>query len=675
MTDHTPLDDELEMLEQMVDQPAYDAPQWLRSRILTENRLPILAPWAKDIDEFRKTTRWLYDHYRHTWAYHLARLPLYALRVALRVPAGLIRLLATATAWCRDDLGAAALGQVNENKEPQLHHKLDEQHREHVRNRTAVCLTAAAATLAAPLVLAAAQPEIQLLAALAAIGGMSKLGEQHDKPIVSRAVVATTAERLTADIVERALWQLRNIKDGDPIRFPNPIARDGAGWRADIDLPPGTTAAEVIEQRDKLAAALRRSQGSVWPEPAPDVHPGRLILWVGDEDMADAKPARWPLAKKGTVNLFDAVPFGVDQRGRPVAITLMYVSMVVGAIPRMGKTFTMRLLLLAAALDVRCELHVYDLKGTGDFSALEPVAHRYRAGDDDDDIAYALQDMRELRDEFRRRAKVIRGLPRNVCPENKVTDELASRRSLRLHPIAFVVDECQLLYQHPDHGEEFEEIVSDLAKRGPAVGIFVGNSTQEPNAKTLPPAISRNAALRFCLKVMDQVPNDAVLGTSAYKQGVRATLFKRGDLGIGLLAGEGDEPRVVRTYYVDNVQAEAIVERARALREAGGWLTGDAAGDPLDADQGDEHRLLVDILSVVPADEDKVWSSDVIDRLLTAHPTRYAKWDQSQLAFALKPFDVETKPISRRDGAKVDSRRGVHRDDVVEALERRQRVG
>ena len=62
------------------------------------------------------------------------------------------------------------------------------------------------------------------------------------------------------------------------------------------------------------------------------------------------------------------------------------------------------------------------------------MAHRYRAGDDDEDLAYALADFRALREELRRRTKVIRGLPRDICPENKVTPELASNKSLRPAP-------------------------------------------------------------------------------------------------------------------------------------------------------------------------------------------------------------------------------------------------
>src|SRR5262249_60290026 len=108
--------------------------------------------------------------------------------------------------------------------------------------------------------------------------------------------------------------------------------------------------------------------------------------------------------------------FGTDQRCRWVSRTLMFISAVSGAIPRMGKTFALRELLLIAGLDPRAELHCYDLKGTGDLGPLACIAHRYRAGDEDEDIDYALADMRALRQELRRRANVIRDLPLHLCP-------------------------------------------------------------------------------------------------------------------------------------------------------------------------------------------------------------------------------------------------------------------
>ncbi len=64
----------------------------------------------------------------------------------------------------------------------------------------------------------------------------------------------------------------------------------------------------------------------------------------------------------------------------------------------MGKTFLLRLLLLICALDIRAEIHAYDLKGTGDLAPVAQVAHRYRVGDDPEDIDYLVADLRALRD-------------------------------------------------------------------------------------------------------------------------------------------------------------------------------------------------------------------------------------------------------------------------------------
>ena len=108
--------------------------------------------------------------------------------------------------------------------------------------------------------------------------------------------------------------------------------------------------------------------------------------------------------------MFKPQVFAYDPRGRAVTVLLMFASAIIGSVPRMGKTFLLRLLLLICALDVRCELHLYDLKGTGDLAPLRPVAHRYRAGDDPEDIEYMVADFRALRTEMRRRTKVIRDI-------------------------------------------------------------------------------------------------------------------------------------------------------------------------------------------------------------------------------------------------------------------------
>ena len=270
---------------------------------------------------------------------------------------------------------------------------------------------------------------------------------------------------------------------------------------------------------------------------------------------------------------------------------------------------------------------------------------------------------------MRRRAKVIRSLPRDLCPESKVTSDLASRRSLGLHPIIVGVDECQKWFEHPQHGAEFKAICTDLVKRGPATGIVLLLATQRPDKDSIPTAISANASARWCLKVMGQTENDMVLGTGAYKRGVRATLFAWLDKGICYFLGEGADARIVRAAEIDGVAAEAIALRARRLRQQAGTLAGHALGEQPGTDPAASYDLLMDVLAIIRADEAKLWSETILARLARLRPEVYDTWTPEQLTAALKPYGVRTGQVwgSTEDGRGAN-RRGIKRADVLKAL-------
>jgi S-DNA-T family DNA segregation ATPase FtsK/SpoIIIE len=259
--------------------------------------------------------------------------------------------------------------------------------------------------------------------------------------------------------------------------------------------------------------------------------------------------------------------------------------------------------------------------------------------------------MRQVREELRRRAKVIRHLPADVCPDNKVTPALADRKSLGLHPVVIGVDECQVWFEHPQHGAEFDEICTDLVKRGPALGIVLLLATQRPDAKAIPTGIGANASMRYCLKVGGQVENDMVLGTSAYKNGVRATTFAWADKGIGYFVGEGADARIVKSVYKDAPATKKFVARIRAMREALGLLTGYAAGETPDATgvSGPRVDVLGDVAAVF-AGADKLWSTVVLARLGELRPEFYGTWTPKVLADALKPYGLAAGQVWDDDG-------------------------
>jgi S-DNA-T family DNA segregation ATPase FtsK/SpoIIIE len=516
-----------------------------------------------------------------------------------------------------------------------------------------------------------------------AAGGVLTLGyfgQQPDAPVIGPAVMRTELQKLTGTIVLRGLDSIGNPKisaaikkggDMDGMRFTSEIVRDGPGYRADLDLPYGVTPDDIMEKREQLASGLRRKVGCVWPSGDPDEHEGRLVLWVGDRPMNETTKPAWPLLKDGQVDLFKPVIFGNDQRMRWVEVTLMFAAIVIGSIPRMGKTFLLRLLLLICALDPRAWILAFDLKGTGDLGALEPVAHRYRAGEEDDDIEYIVQALREIKEELRRRAKVIKSLPRSRCPESKVTPALANDKSLGLHPIVVGIDECQVVFEHEKYGAEIESICTDITKRGPALGIIGIYATQRPDSKSLPTGISANAVLRFCLKVMNHQANDMVLGTGTYKSGIRATMFSRRDLGICWMSGEGDDPRIVASAFVDAPGAEKVVARARQLREAYGNITGHALGEGPAKTVGMD--VLGDILSVLAADEKAVWCERIADRLAQLRPDVYDGWKGENVTAAVKPWGVKSDQLwGTTDDGEGKNRRGIKRADVVAAITRRE---
>ncbi|MGD9525630.1 cell division protein FtsK [Pseudonocardia sp.] len=686
-----------------VDPP--EKPKTLYATVLAArdaDRRPIVPAWARNRDEARALAAWLGRYGLHLAGYHGLRLPLYVLRVARRAPVGLVVGVVALGAWVLDREAAPLRRVAVERKSVEDYLRLSRQRNARVRQRAigVAAATFGVALLGLLLGWAGAGSEapvvdevtgrlvpvevgaplwtraLQVAVVVAVLAGLAKLGTPADRRLTDVAVVnAAAPPRLTAETVTRALQSLgiaAMTARGTTISYPAPITRDGPGWRADVDLPHGVTVADVVERRDRLASALRRPLSAVWPEPSAEQHAGRLVLWVGDQPLNKVKPAVWPLLKAGAVDLLGGTfPFGVDQRQRPVKLSVGETNALVGSLPGGGKTAAVRVVALAAALDPHAELRVSEHKGSGDLSALEKVAHRYVSGVSDAAIEQTLDSLREVYAELGRRAGVLARLPRELVPDSKVTPELARRASLGLHPLVVIVDEAQEVFSHGEHGEEAGRLCEAIIKRGRALGVILVLATQRPDAKSLPTGVSTNVGVRFCLRVMDQLANDMVLGTSMYKAGVRATTLTPRDRGIGYLVGVADDPIVCRTYYLDREQADRIAERARAAREAAGTLSGYALGEqpePVAAGGSllDDLRIVFATITV-----ERVWSEDVVKALAELRPQLYGALTPEALAALLRPLGITTGQVWGTDEDGVGrNRRGVTTAEVLAAIER-----
>jgi S-DNA-T family DNA segregation ATPase FtsK/SpoIIIE len=615
----------------------------------------------------RENLRGTVEHFAglqwHRARYHGLRFPLYVLAHLAWAVVGLVRLAARAVRWwwlleqhwLRND--AAAEGDSREWM------KLHKEAKATRKTRGLILLGAlAVAAIALALLARFGTWWAWALALATAAVGLARAGRPEGHRIVAQAIVPPDYSPPTHEIITRALGSL-NIqqinaalkpdKDGRAtgIRFVSDVYRDGPGWACQLDLPHGVSVTTILARREDFASGLRRPLSATWPDGVPQEHPGRMDLWVGFHDISKAKPSAGPLVKARSTDLFGAVPFGTSPRGKLISVPMFEMNWIIGAAPGQGKTAAVRQLACAAALDVLSDIWIAELSGKGDLEPLAKVCHRYVSGMDDESIAYAAESARLLRLEVERRQAAFRKLKgTGAMPDGKVTRELAERYK-ELRPLLAVFDEVQNLLTDKQHGDQAAENLAYVIRVGRAYGIIAVLSTQRPDAKIIPTAITGLVIGRCCLMVPDQPANDVVLGTSSYKRGYDATVFRpKLDAGLCWLKGsEEGVPQVCRTFYIDMPASEKIAARARDMRDRARVLSGYALGeDTFDATPRD---VLADVLAVFGDAPGLHWDA-LADRLADRWPDRWADVTGDAMSAQCRKLGVPSVMVST-DGVKA----------------------
>lgn len=489
--------------------------------------------------------------------------------------------------------------------------------------------------------------------------GLGFIGRPDNKPILKNNVLgANVLPTPTAPMIKAALCALGNSKMKEPEQIDLIMdgVRSGSGWNFHFLLPQGATASWVMERREELAGSMRFPLGCVWPSVGKN-NPAHLVLDVTDEDLKDADQEKWPLLTAQRIDLQVPQPAGTNQKGDWVTVSLAYANVIIGAVPRVGKTYFLRQLLITAGLDPSARVYAIDGKGTGDLSPCALYAHRYLRGvrSTRPELIEKVRAMiRELRIEMDRRADIIDSLSHEECPDSKVTSALIKAYpEKKLGWIVVGIDETQMLFGYGDKADkehrairdELRAGITELAKLGPALGIIVILATQDVVEETIPNQISRMAVIRFCMKVEDYQPNDRILGVGSHKKGITGTMFSQEDIGIGWLKSEGAVPQITRTVWgLDKPACEVIAARARALRVAAGTLTGDAAGDVAE-EEAEQIELVVDVRRVVEVDGNRPMSLTRIVEALQQYRATWSTLTVESLGEMLREAGVEPKPV------------------------------
>lgn len=629
-----------------------------------------LAPgqWRQTVKDFGVETAWRAGFHGLRAPWYPFLLTGYAARGGRRLTAKTVNWLTVPNMTVLESLAVA--------KGSPGHHEAIRAHEVGKKTRRERRQLAAAGTIAAGIGSAAlarwAPWEAQYAAAAAAYSALVYYGRPAGKPLVPRAILppqyqAPTLEHLTEALNEIGISRLSaHIKAKGTLDWVIDLHPDGDGWSVELDLPRGVTAKMIIQKRPELSSALRRPISAVWPKGVPGEHEGRLSLWIGRRDFAKARAPKHPLAKTGTADIFQGVPFGFLPWGERVTAPLFETNWLIVAAMGAGKTATIRALLAGCALDTLCDLWLHEHSGKGDLKPFAQVAHRYCSGVDDEAVAYTAESFRKLRGELERRQKIFKAIPDaekdTVMPDGSLTRGLA-QADKRLRPICVVVDECHNALQHPQFGEQIATDMEFVMRLGRAYGIFIILATQRNGAGSIPPIISAVITVRFALKVNDQTTNDMALGTGMYSAGYNSVIFRRDiDAGQGWLLGAG-EPCAPKTYYVNIPDANRIAARARSLRQKAGVLSGYAAGIE---DNDQERDFTADVLAVFAPGEKFLYWETAATRLAARYPGVYAAITADSVSSQVRDLTGRPSDEGREPGG--PNRKGVKRATVEAVL-------
>ncbi|MEU4667525.1 cell division protein FtsK [Amycolatopsis sp. NPDC023774] len=428
-----------------------------------------------------------------------------------------------------------------------------------------------------------------------AVLGRRKDGSPGRKPAL--AGPRTLTWTMDPQVLVDAFRDAKLIGKDETLRLVERATRVGDGWAVTVDLPATRKAADVVKNRDALASALAVDEVQLIVERVRgnSGHAGRVAMWVADEDPYASPPLKTPLLGVTQWDAWRPIPFGRDARDRRIDLPLVWTSLLVGAIPRQGKTFSARLAAAGLILDAWVRLYVADFKAGKDWDAAGLVAHRFMSGDEPEHVLALVDWLIELVGEVQTRFRRMRDLDDLTCPESKVTPEMSRDKSLNMPITAIFIDEVQVPLEDRTPvdvqgkklpaGEYVGELLTWLAKKGPAAGIVLVLATQRPDSKTIPSGLRAVLGSRFALRVMDWRDSNIVLGEQMNTRGFDSSRLLPSHKGVGILRPDGDTAAgadvlamTVRTYYMPNEDWRTICEQGRALRETAGTLTGHAAG-------------------------------------------------------------------------------------------------
>jgi DNA segregation ATPase FtsK/SpoIIIE, S-DNA-T family len=522
------------------------------------------------------------------------------------------------------------------------------------------------------------------IVAAIAMPPLAHYGRPSHRPIVVSAVTTPLVRKISTDAIVRAyeaagLCSTDPKKPADHLGFGSTMTRDALdkGSQVVVYLPYGGTFATVVTAKSKIASGLDVAESQVYFTKDKQSE-RRHTLRVLDVDPLSEPAGRTPLLDCKQRSVWRKFPFGLDQFGRKVAFGLLWISLLIGAQPRKGKTFAGRLIALYCALDPYVDITLIDAKSSKDWQPLRYVAHRFIQGThstkDGDPVERALAALYEIDRHIAHVNDELNKLPVSECPQGKLTEHLYRRPGL--HVQLLIMEEFQCYFELDDQkrNKEFANLLARIGAMGPSAGVILVSLSQKPSgvgAGDVQRLFNRyrdNHQVKFGLRCANRDVSNAILGNEAYGEGYDCSGLPLGEefKGIGILYGLTDDAPTVRTYLADGEDAEVISLAARKIREKARTLSGDALGLEIDTDEAD---IVADLAEVFGADPG-LWWETAAERLAAHLPSRYADATGDSVRASCAKRGVPSTDVRMPPGRDGVKRRGVKKADL-DAAERR----
>jgi S-DNA-T family DNA segregation ATPase FtsK/SpoIIIE len=468
----------------------------------------------------------------------------------------------------------------------------------------------------------------------------------HTGAPITPSVVVTALRDLGVAPLRTAIKEMGDAGAG----MLSPIVIAGCGVEVDVTLPSGVSTEEVQGRRRKLAENLARHEHEVFitiPQAARTVR-----LWIADSGALDEPIGPSPLVTDETLTADYAkgrAPWGQDLRGDTALISLFQRHLLITGLSNQGKTASLRALALWLALDPRVEFWIGDLKGVGDWRMFAGLATRLIEGPTDDHVIEVTEMLEDAVTEMNRRLMAPPGTAWN--------------------PLIVEVDEAQVAFMCPAVGADkrpyggtkavsrYFQAARKIHNQGRAVDVLLYQGTQDPTDQNLPKLVREGAHIRSSLVLGTEAQARMALGDKAIDGGAAPHKLRQGlDKGTVVVAGDGvklapgQSSITIRTHFIDEADATAIADRAKALRGGATPTTREQTGYGLDP--------IADVLSVM-GDTERVFTQDIITRLAVLSE-EYSGWTFGDLKRVLEGAGVEAY--------KSNGRMNVRRDDVARAL-------